>query len=65
MVTDGPYCDPIELLSRPPSGLGMVNNDVAHLGPGGSFGELALVQEKPRMATIKAIKRCHFATLSR
>lgn len=39
--------------------------DLARLEPGGCFGELALVDGKPRMATIKCITRCHFLVLNR
>jgi CRP-like cAMP-binding protein len=34
-------------------------------GPGGSFGELALINNKPRAATIKCISDANFAVLSR
>ncbi len=39
--------------------------EVAQLGPGKSFGELALIQNKPRMATIKCIEGTTFATLDK
>ena len=32
---------------------------------GQSFGELALMNKKPRAATITCLKECHFATLDR
>jgi len=38
-------------------------NEVAGLGEGGSFGEFALLNEKPRAATIKAKENCFFAVL--
>lgn len=63
MLEDGPECDAADILSEAPTGF--INNDVAHLGPGGAFGELALITEKPRMATIKALKRTHCITISR
>ena len=39
--------------------------DIARLESGGSFGELALIDGKPRMATIKCLTRCHFITLTK
>jgi CRP-like cAMP-binding protein len=36
---------------------------VCFLGPGGTFGELALIKDQPRLATIHCIKDTHFATL--
>ena len=39
--------------------------DLARLGPGSSFGELALLLSKPRMSTIKCMSRCHFMVLSK
>jgi len=33
--------------------------DIARLGGGASFGELALIDGKPRMCTVKAISRVH------
>lgn len=38
---------------------------MAQLGPGKSFGELALIHSKPRMATIHCIVGTHFATLGK
>ena len=38
---------------------------VATLKAGATFGELALISNKPRAATIKAIGDSHFATLDR
>ena len=40
-------------------------NDVAHLRPGASFGELALIKNKPRAATIRCLKHCEFAVIAR
>ena len=40
-------------------------NQLAILGPGASFGEIALLTYKPRMATIKCLQKCHFMTLSK
>eukprot|EP00347_Sterkiella_histriomuscorum_P005721 403355524 len=39
--------------------------EVAQLGPGKSFGELALIQNKPRAATIRCYQETHFATLDK
>lgn len=38
---------------------------VAKLNDGASFGELALIDNKPRTATIRCLKNCHFIILSR
>jgi CRP-like cAMP-binding protein len=35
------------------------------LGPGKSFGELALIMRKPRAATIRCLEDTHFATLDK
>ena len=35
------------------------------LGAGASFGELALMEKKPRAATIKCDTDCHFAVLEK
>jgi hypothetical protein len=37
--------------------------DIARLEGAGSFGELALIDGKPRMATIKCTERTHFLTI--
>jgi cAMP-dependent protein kinase regulator/cGMP-dependent protein kinase 2 len=34
-------------------------------GPGKSFGELALISNKPRAATIRCLKDCHFAVIEK
>lgn len=39
--------------------------DIARLSGGGSFGALALIDGKPRMTTIKSLKRCHLMILSK
>ena len=39
--------------------------EMARLEPGACFGELALIDGKPRMATIKCVTRCHFLILNR
>jgi CRP-like cAMP-binding protein len=39
--------------------------EVAKLHNGGSFGELALIEDKPRAATIKCHTDCTFATMER
>ena len=41
---------------------GMV--DIARLEGAGSFGELALLDSKPRFTTIKCTERTHFLTVS-
>lgn len=38
--------------------------DIAWLEGGASFGELALVDGKPRAATIKCVQKTHFLTIS-
>ena len=50
--------DPIELTDP-----GFV--DIARLCCGGSFGALALIDGKPRMATTKTLVRTHLMTLSK
>jgi len=39
--------------------------DIARLEGGGSCGELALKEGKPRMATLKCLKRTHFLILNK
>ena len=39
--------------------------EVAILHSGKSFGELGLIRNKPRAATIKCIEDSHFATLDK
>lgn len=39
--------------------------EVAKLGIGKSFGELALINNKPRAATIKCASDCHFAVMNK
>ena len=39
--------------------------EVAHLKTGNTFGELALINDKPRAASIKAISQCYFATIKK
>ena len=39
--------------------------DVVQLKTGKSFGELALIKNKPRAATIKCNEDCHFAIMSK
>lgn len=55
---EGEPADPIELCEQ-----GFV--DVARLAGGASFGALALLDGKPRMATTKCLTRCHLLTLSK
>lgn len=38
--------------------------DIARVEGGGSLGALALIDGKPRMATMKALTRCHFISIS-
>lgn len=39
--------------------------DIARVESGGSFGELALLDGKPRMASINCITRCHMVVLNK
>lgn len=39
--------------------------ELTRLDDGDSFGELALIEDKPRAATIKCLTNCTFATMSR
>ena len=41
------------------------NVDIARLEGGGSFGESCLIDGKPRMATVKGLKRTHCIILSK
>jgi len=43
----------------------LASNDVAILGKGDCFGELALLSNKPRAAGIRCIADCHFAVLDK
>lgn len=43
----------------------LVSNDVAVLGKGDCFGELALLSNKPRAAGIRCLSDCHFAVLDK
>ena len=38
---------------------------MAILSEGAAFGELALIYDKPRMATIKCVERSHFIVLTK
>ena len=58
LLSDGPYVNPVDLLE---SG----NVDIARLEGGGSCGELCLIDGKPRMATVKTLKRTHFLILNK
>lgn len=58
LLSDGNEVNPINLIDP-----GFI--EIARLEAGGSFGELALIDGKPRMATIKCLKRCHFLVLSK
>ena len=42
-----------------------VENVASMLEKGASFGELALVKEQPRAASIRCLTECHFATLDK
>jgi CRP-like cAMP-binding protein len=39
--------------------------ELATLGAGKSFGDLALIGSKPRMASIRCVEDTHFAVLSK
>ena len=65
MLDDGPVEESSDLLSRTSTGENFAFSDEAHLVAGCSFGELAIMHDRPRNATIKCLTRCHFATLSR
>ena len=58
LLTDGPYINPLDLIEPG-------NVDIARLEDGGSCGELALKEGKPRMATLKCLKRTHFLILNK
>lgn len=58
LKTDGTPVKPMDIIDP-----GFI--DIARLEAGGSFGELALLDGKPRMATIKCLQRCHFFIISK
>lgn len=58
LLTNGPFINPINLLEPG-------NVDIARLEGGGSCGELCLLDGKPRMATVKCLKRTHFLILNK
>jgi hypothetical protein len=58
ILHEGERADPHEIIED-----GFV--DMARVTVGASFGELALIDGKPRMATIKCLTRCHFLVLNR
>ena len=58
LLDDGPYVNPTDLLEEG-------NIDFARLEGGGSCGELALREGKPRMATLKCLKRTHFLIINK
>lgn len=39
--------------------------DVVTLRSGKSFGELALIKDQPRAASIKTLEDCHFAVMNK
>lgn len=39
--------------------------EVIELGMGNSFGELALINNKPRLGTVRCNSDCHFAVLNK
>ena len=39
--------------------------EVAQLSKGQSFGELALISNKPRAATVRCLSECHFLVLQK
>ena len=43
----------------------LITNTVQELGVGSSFGELALITQLPRNATIVCREECHFAVLTK
>ena len=47
------------------SGEEKIMKPVAQLTPGMSFGELALIKDQPRAASILCNTDCHFAVLSK
>jgi len=58
LLSDGPKVSPLDLLEPG-------NVDIARLEGGGSCGDLCLIDGKPRLATIKALKRTHCIILNK
>ena len=56
LLHDGDRSDPTEIIEE-----GFV--DIARVTAGCSFGELALIDRKPRMSSVKCLTRCHFLVL--
>lgn len=61
--------DPTKLPEKKKDGTPIVSEieliKVKELGEGASFGELALLNNKPRLATIKCLAKTYLATLSK
>ena len=64
-LEEGEVLDAKELIKKEQEETQCIVNDVAHLGPGSSFGEMALILSKPRMSSVTCLTQCHLIVLNK